>query len=422
MKRLRIVAAVLMLAICLMATGCGKLGEMYQDIGIRYVQNIGIMSYEDAENVAKESGYRYSVIEDKRITINDGNNIEISLTFDESSNNEVVMNSFSYTDRNVKKFFFACTSFFNTYDYSTLNMIDKEVDSLASCEEFIFGTTSGVTVTTLTLSDNASAAAQAVSVEAEEKTSQTESEVVYVTAPGLYTDVFMPFFGRMDSLTFEQAKEKVRDVDYNVEITDPEGALTISSDDGDVITAEFCWDMNGNNTLYLLMYTRGDNRFYASSLAHIHEVQYYTDDSNGEKQVNKLSDCEKFLFGGIASGSSNSTEESYSISLRYGTLLEKKAIGDNLTIKAKIEPSYSNKATIDQNYYNIEDIIKEQGGTQFTHIDYWAVADMTDGSEQKVISFTLSGDTIQKIADSKIVANQMGAYVDDLYILPSLVD
>lgn len=240
-----------------------------------------------------------------------------------------------------------------------------------------------------------------------------------VSVPGLYADVFKPFCNGMDTLTFNKAKQDVQNIDYTVEITNPEGTLTVSSDEGDIITAEFCWDMNGSNTLYQLMYTRGERFFYASSLAHIQEVNYFTNDSNAEKQVNGLAECEKFLFD---SSVSSSSDGSYSVTLLHGTLLEKKAIGDNLTIKAKIEPSYSNKATIDQNYYNIEDIIKKQGGTRFSHIDYWAVADMADGSEQKVISFTLSGDTIQKIADSQIVANQMGTYVDDLYILPSLMD
>lgn len=240
-----------------------------------------------------------------------------------------------------------------------------------------------------------------------------------VSVPGLYADVFKPFCNGMDTLTFNKAKQDVQNIDYTVEITNPEGTLTVSSDEGDIITAEFCWDMNGSNTLYQLMYTRGERFFYASSLAHIQEVNYFTNDSNAEKQVNGLAECEKFLFD---SSVSSSSDGSYSVTLLHGTLLEKKAIGDNLTIKAKIEPSYSNKVTIDQNYYNIEDIIKKQGGTRFSHIDYWAVADMADGSEQKVISFTLSGDTIQKIADSQIVANQMGTYVDDLFILPSLVD
>lgn len=149
-----------------------------------------------------------------------------------------------------------------------------------------------------------------ISSEAEVSNPQTDTQEVSksieaeeieddsVSVPGLYADVFKPFCNGMDTLTFDKAKQDVQNIDYTVEITNPEGTLTVSSDDGDVITAEFCWDMNGNNTLYQLMYTRGERFFYASSLAHIQEVNYFTNDSNAEKQVNGLAECEKFLFDG----------------------------------------------------------------------------------------------------------------------------
>lgn len=91
-----------------------------------------------------------------------------------------------------------------------------------------------------------------------------------------------------------------------------------------------------------------------------------------------------------------------------------------LVIKVKIAPSYNNKATINQNYYNVENIIKEQGGRNFDEVQYWAVADMTSGEESKVISFTLNKETISAIDNSSIVANQMGNSVTDLWIHDSL--
>lgn len=248
------------------------------------------------------------------------------------------------------------------------------------------------------------------------ESAESESEsVAEISVTQLYADVFKPFCDGMDTLTFEKAKSLARSLDYAMEITDEEGTFTVSAEDGDKITADFCWDMNEKNTLYQLMYERGDRYIYASSLAHIQEVHYYTHDAYGENSVTSLADCEEFLFG-----SAITQEKSYEVKLLHGELLEKRAIGTSLTIKAKIEPSYNNKATIDQNYYNIENIIKKQGGTRFTLIDYWAVADMTDGSEKKVISFTLSEDVINKIANNQIAANTLGDYVDDLYILPSL--
>lgn len=91
-----------------------------------------------------------------------------------------------------------------------------------------------------------------------------------------------------------------------------------------------------------------------------------------------------------------------------------------LVVKAKISSSYNNTATVDQNYYNVADLIQSQGCDSFDEIQYWAVADMSDGSEQKVVAFTIDADLIQKIAAGQVVTNKLGDYVTDLYILPSL--
>lgn len=106
----------------------------------------------------------------------------------------------------------------------------------------------------------------------------------------------------------------------------------------------------------------------------------------------------------------------------HGDLVDTTITGTTLVIKAKIQPSMNNKMTIDQNYYNVCDIIRNQGGDQYDEIQYWAVADMTDGSESKVVAFTVPKDMIQTIATKDFPDNTLGDYVDDLYILPSLQD
>lgn len=109
------------------------------------------------------------------------------------------------------------------------------------------------------------------------------------------------------------------------------------------------------------------------------------------------------------------------LELKFGELLSVISPGDGVVVvKAKIQPSYSNKATIDQNYYSVCDLIRKNGFNKCSELQYWAVADMTDGSESKVISFTLNSDTIQGVYNENIIDNQLGDYVDDLYILPSL--
>lgn len=107
--------------------------------------------------------------------------------------------------------------------------------------------------------------------------------------------------------------------------------------------------------------------------------------------------------------------------VEHGDLLSVIYSGDGIiVVKTKISPSFSNSATINQNYYNVCDLIENHGFNTCSELQYWAVADMSDGSESKVISFTLDSDTIQNVYDGSIVDNQLGDYVNDLYILPSL--
>lgn len=91
-----------------------------------------------------------------------------------------------------------------------------------------------------------------------------------------------------------------------------------------------------------------------------------------------------------------------------------------LVLKAKIKKSYSNKATINQNYFNVADYIRKNDVSKFSEVQYWAIADMSDGSESKIISFTVSKNLIDKIIKGEVVDNQLGGYVSELYILESL--
>lgn len=89
-------------------------------------------------------------------------------------------------------------------------------------------------------------------------------------------------------------------------------------------------------------------------------------------------------------------------------------------VKAKIEPNLTNRMTILQNYYNVCDLIKNQGLDSFSEVQYWAVADMTSGDESKVISFDVSKSTIDGIVSGTVLPNELEDYVDNLWILPSL--
>ncbi|MCM1488691.1 MAG: hypothetical protein NC203_10035 [Firmicutes bacterium] len=96
--------------------------------------------------------------------------------------------------------------------------------------------------------------------------------------------------------------------------------------------------------------------------------------------------------------------------------------GDVIVVKAKIQSLLSNKQTINQNYYNVGDLIKKHGFGACQELQYWAVADMSNGEEEKVISFTLDKATIEGVLNGSILENQLGDYVSDLFVHRSLSD
>ena len=108
------------------------------------------------------------------------------------------------------------------------------------------------------------------------------------------------------------------------------------------------------------------------------------------------------------------------LTLQHGTLLDSNVNGSVIVIKAKIEANLTNDLTIKQNYFNIEDLIKNQGLDIYKEIQYWAVAGMSNGKEEKVISFTVPENTISGLKKGNIPTNQLDKYVDDLWIHSSL--
>lgn len=119
------------------------------------------------------------------------------------------------------------------------------------------------------------------------------------------------------------------------------------------------------------------------------------------------------------------TEKQFSLTVPHGEVLDVHETGDTLIIKTKITPKADNHKTISQNFQNLEDLIINQGCSKYSEIQYWAVADMTDGSESKVVSFTAPESTIKGIKDGSIdviaYLDEYG-YLEDVYILPSLKD
>lgn len=115
-------------------------------------------------------------------------------------------------------------------------------------------------------------------------------------------------------------------------------------------------------------------------------------------------------------------ETGEAVTVKYGELLE---LNDNreargvVVVKAKITPNMTNALTVSQNYHNAVDLIENQGFAD-CELQYWAVADMSDGSESKVISFTVPQDVVAQVAAGDVVATTLPDLVTDLWILPSL--
>lgn len=108
------------------------------------------------------------------------------------------------------------------------------------------------------------------------------------------------------------------------------------------------------------------------------------------------------------------------LKLAHGDLLGVNQNGRTVVIKAKIKSSATKEMTINQNYFSVDELIRNHGFNTCDELQYWAVADMQDGSESKVIQFTLTKDVIDKIYAGSILSNQVGDHVTDLWILPSL--
>lgn len=108
------------------------------------------------------------------------------------------------------------------------------------------------------------------------------------------------------------------------------------------------------------------------------------------------------------------------IKLKHGDLLDVKVNGSTIVLKAKISSSFTKNLTVQSCYFDVYDAVQKYKLNAYDELQYWAVADMTDGSEQKVISFTLTQDVLDKISEDQIIKNQLIDYATDAWLSPAL--
>lgn len=170
----------------------------------------------------------------------------------------------------------------------------------------------------------------------------------------------------------------------------------------------------------------------------MHEGEYTTEDIAAEdayeEQVSKdigekyglsAEDADQVYFYVIAKYDdlmANKGADVANLELNYNELLDVTTNGGTIVIKAKVSPSWNNNLTVKGCGFDVYEAIQDYGLDQYDEIQYWGVADMTDGTEQKVISFTVPKDLIEKIANGSVLENQVVQNASDVWVHQSLAD
>lgn len=129
-----------------------------------------------------------------------------------------------------------------------------------------------------------------------------------------------------------------------------------------------------------------------------------------------LAVCAVAIIASIAGGGGGE-KSSGTGDLKFGEIISESGTGGTHVIKVRVTPGYNDKTTVDQNYYNVADFIRNHGGDKYNEIQYWAMMDVDgDGDEEKIISFTVPKTLITKIYKNDVVDNTLGSYVKDLWI------
>ena len=119
-----------------------------------------------------------------------------------------------------------------------------------------------------------------------------------------------------------------------------------------------------------------------------------------------------------AAGYDTTTAED--LTVPYGDVLKCHAYGSVLDIGVKISGLLTDSTTINQNYYNIADLILKQGADAYTTIYYAGYMPAQGGGNAVVISFTVPAHVIDSIKNRTVMEVELPDYVEDLWIHPQL--
>ncbi|MCD8317163.1 MAG: hypothetical protein LUB61_07175, partial [Eggerthellaceae bacterium] len=99
--------------------------------------------------------------------------------------------------------------------------------------------------------------------------------------------------------------------------------------------------------------------------------------------------------------------------LEYGKILDIIEVDDTLDITALVEYNESQAFTVEQNYDNIYNLIKDQGASDYNEINYTAVIEEY-GQYEPVVSFTITKHNIERVAQGHIDKNLIVDVLSDI--------
>ena len=91
------------------------------------------------------------------------------------------------------------------------------------------------------------------------------------------------------------------------------------------------------------------------------------------------------------------------------------------TLKVKIQAKRTKDQTVEQNYYNIIQFVKNNPD-KYDVIHYEGVAENSGGEEVKAVTFDVSKELIQSIQGGTVEAKDIPEKAENLYILYTLTD
>ena len=109
----------------------------------------------------------------------------------------------------------------------------------------------------------------------------------------------------------------------------------------------------------------------------------------------------------------------------YGKVLSQDETTENgkqvCTLKVKIQAKRTKDQTVEQNYYNIIQFVKNNPD-KYDVIHYEGVAENSGGEEVKAVTFDVSKELIQSIQGGTVEAKDIPEKAENLYILYTLTD